>query len=135
MIKLLLLIGVIYLLLYPLESEKYVNIYHNKKNKECCLVEKIIHDGVKYDYKVLKGEECHLDKIKANNTHNLLIVGQPGWPDNKQCRNKKQSNNSESILGSCRRFNFECKDFITKAECNKFHNMEWNSVPCNIPIN
>ena len=88
------------------------------EEKNCCkITKKINEDETKfiYNYEILNS--CDTDKIKDDNFSQTFIEGVNGW-SNKYC------NEDNKILGSCKRINFECKDFSRKDECEKF-SMEW----------
>ena len=96
--------------------------YFNEKN--CCLVTKHFDkENNKFEYKYEKKNKC---KVQNNNMQNFFIEGINGW-DNKKC--KKPDLNDDDYLGSCRRINFECKDFVTRKECEKY-DMEWSDKTC-----
>ena len=59
----------------------------------------------------------------------LFIEGINGW-DNKNC--KVQSVKDVDPLGSCRLYNFECRDFLTRKQCLKY-GMEWSDRTCQTP--
>ena len=135
----LLILLIIYFIYYYKETFSNIDGYNNNisiyapiyKNNKCCLVKKKIKDAEWiYHYKKLSGTKCNIDNNLSNNNQNLFIVGQSDWKSNKYCSNTK---NKEPIIGSCRNINFECKDFITKKECDKFK-MRWSDVPCHQPI-
>lgn len=113
----------------------------NNNNINCCLVSKDLNN-LKYNYKKLSNDECDINLYNINHERQLLFDGVNNWSNN-YCSN----NLDEQILGSCRRDNFECVDFIDKNTCNKFNNgialppikeknrkLEWNKEICNLSV-
>lgn len=113
---------------------KIVTTYKNPHvHKNCCMVKKIFNkEKNKFEYKYEKLDTCHHNMIPAiNHNHaNLFIDGVNGW-DNEKCRLPDESKDKD-YLGSCRRINFECKDFVTQSQCKKY-NMEWSDKTCTDP--
>tara|TARA_B100001287_G_C22653238_1_gene516297 strand:+ start:757 stop:1299 length:543 start_codon:yes stop_codon:yes gene_type:complete len=113
---------------------KVVTTYKNPHmHKNCCLVEKKFNekkDRFEYTYKKL--DKCNysiVNPLKYNHV-NLFIDGVNGWK-NSMCRKPDESKDKE-FLGSCKRINFECKDFMFPSQCKKF-GMEWSDKTCNTP--
>jgi len=109
------------------DINKDINTSYIKSNR-CCLIKKKLDNGkFTYDYTPLKNEECDINLYELDQNNELLFDGINNW-SNEYC-----SNNIDSqILGSCRRINFECKDFIIKENCQKYPNkMKWNKKTCN----
>ncbi len=117
---------------------------HFIKSDKCCLVsKKYDQDGFSYTYKPLYNNDCNINLYELDQNNKLLFDGQDLW-DNKFCEN----NLNDNILGSCRRHNWECFDFITKEKCAnlakndrgngflKFNknpnviNLKWNKGTC-----
>jgi hypothetical protein len=81
-------------------------------SNKCCLVQKNFIDGkFSYKYTPLKNEKCNINLYEIDNNNKLLFDNINEW-NNGNC------NNNTKILGSCRRANNECIDFVTKLECN-----------------
>lgn len=103
------------------------------KEKKCCLVKKVFNekkDKFEYTYKPMK--ECNIHDQKNNHNEALFIDGVNGWKHD-MCR-KPNDIVDKDYLGSCKRINFECKDFVTKSDCKKF-NMEWSDKTCQTRYN
>ncbi len=76
-------------------------------NNNCCLVQKEFNNGeFSYKYTPLKNDQCNINLYELNNNNTLLF----GKVDCKK---------TNKILGSCRKANMECIDFITENDCNK----------------
>ena len=110
-------------------------------NINCCLVSKDLNN-FKYNYQKLSNDECDINLYNINHERQLLFDNVNNWSNN-YCSN----NLDDQILGSCRRDNFECVDFIDKNTCDNFNNgiklsqmkekntkVEWNKEICNIPV-
>ena len=119
------------------------NLYSSSSvnNINCCLVSKDLNN-FKYNYQKLSNDECDINLYNINHERQLLFDNVNNWSNN-YCSN----NLDEQILGSCRRDNFECVDFIDKNTCNSFNNgialpimkekntkLEWNKEICNLPV-
>jgi|SaaInlStandDraft_7_1057024.scaffolds.fasta_scaffold86103_1 hypothetical protein len=101
------------------------------KEKNCCLVtKKFNQDKDTFEYIYQKKENCNLNDVKSNSKQALFIDGINGWSNNN-CRPPNDLIDRD-YLGSCKRINFECKDFVTKSDCNKF-DMEWSDKTCHAP--
>ena len=100
-------------------------VYHD--NIKCCKVSKIRNkDKWSYQYQVLDRDNCK--KEVTNNNQAILYPGTSYWDTNDRCI---EPNNEESkYLGSCRRFNFECIDFIPEKACNEIPNTRWSTKTC-----
>ena len=102
--------------------------YFNEKN--CCLVSKVFNkDKERYEYKFDKKDKCKITDATNNNMQHLFIDGVDGW-NNKNC--KPIEPKDKDPLGSCRIYNFECRDFLTQGQCSKY-NMEWSDKTCQTP--
>ena len=102
--------------------------YFTEKN--CCLVSKIFNKNKdKFEYVFEKKDTCKITDATNNNSHHLFIDGIDGW-DNKKC--KVPSIKDDNPIGSCRHYNFECRDFLTRSQCSKY-NMEWSDRTCHNP--
>ena len=98
----------------------YSNI--NESNK-CCEIKKIIltNNNFAYDYKV--NDDCRRD-YNSNFRHifeNEIIDNKPFTLD--------KCSNENNLVGSCRRIGFECMDFVTPEDCNKYK-MKWSDKTC-----
>ena len=118
-------------------DDSYGNIITTNKNphehKNCCMVKKVFNPSKnEFVYEYEKLDKCHLNMIPAIklNQMNLFIDGVNGW-NNKKCK-KPDERVDKEYLGSCRRINFECKDFVTPTQCKKY-NMEWSDKTCATP--
>lgn len=99
------------------------------KEKDCCLVSKKFNKKKdQFEYVYEKKKECKLTDA-SNNNQTLFIHGINGW-NNKKC--KKPDIKDDDYLGSCKRINFECKDFVTRSVCKKY-GMEWSDKTCHTP--
>ena len=128
-------------LFIPLSNDGHVSINNsvgktisNKKDyfteKNCCLVSKIFNkDKEKFEYVFEKKDTCKITDASNNNMQHLFIDGIDGWNNNK-C--KVPSIKDDDPLGSCRIYNFECRDFLTRSQCSKY-NMEWSDRTCHNP--
>jgi hypothetical protein len=134
-----LLILIIILLIYLFLSKKCFNIsnidnFESTNTKSCCLMKKeyaFSKDGLykgyfKYNYTKLKDNDCDYNKHIQNSNQQLFIDGENGW-DNNMCDN----NNTD--VGSCRRGNRECVDFLKKKDCDKYY-MDYSNNTCHNAI-
>jgi hypothetical protein len=138
-----------------IESNNEINnneINNNKQNninqKKCCLVSKVLNRDnnnigqFKYNFIKLENEQCNLDLYNLDNNNQLLFDGENNWTNNN-CINDNITQN----IGSCRRNNFECVDFIDKNICENMINknnkletgiqnqiMEWSLLTCYDPV-
>lgn len=104
--------------------EKYQN-YQSlmNKNDQCCLIEKKLNkDGFYYKY---SSSNCDINKILEHDK--MKLISSDKMP-------MDMCNSNSSNLGSCRKSNHECIDFISKKNCSKVDNMIWSKLPCNMPI-
>ncbi len=84
-------------------------------NNNCCLVQKEFNDGnFTYKYTPFKNEKCNIELYELDHNNKLLFDNVNNW-NNKYC------NNNHNILGSCRKSNMECVDFITESDCNSIN--------------
>jgi hypothetical protein len=101
-----------------------------------------------YTYNKLSDEMCDASIYNLDSNKMLLIEGENNW-SNEMCTLETQSisnlgwkssalprSNQTSNLGSCRRANKECVDFVDKQFCDKYmkDGMMWSDQPCNMPI-
>ena len=117
---------------YKLNPKKYSSILFSSanKNNNCCLVTNKFNDKTKkfeYDYKKIKN--CKLQDQHYSLNQNLFVHGEDDW-DNKYCKK------NNDYLGSCKIANFECKDFMSKKDCNKLSktDMKWFKDTCHKPF-
>jgi hypothetical protein len=105
--------------------------FESANHKNCCLVKKEYVENnnnlsggeFKYSFTKLKCNDNLNEKLLIQNSNQqLLIDGVNGW-SNINC---SETNN---ILGSCRRSNFECIDFVSKEFCDKY-NMKFANKTC-----
>ena len=128
------LLILVILLVYLFISKNCFNTVDNFDNldnkKNCCLIKKeyaLSKDGLykgdfKYKYTKLQDNNCNYDNHSQNSNQQLFIDGENEW-DNKMC----QDNNTE--VGSCRRGNRECVDFLKKKDCDKYY-MDFSNKTC-----
>tara|TARA_Y100000385_G_C13068529_1_gene627879 strand:+ start:224 stop:814 length:591 start_codon:yes stop_codon:yes gene_type:complete len=94
------------------------------KQKNCCLVTKKL-DKKKgrfyYDYKKLKPCDCNPEKHIQINNKSILFSSNDFT--NQFCKAKY------SRLGSCRKLNHECIEFVVKDQCPK-KDMDWSPLTC-----
>jgi len=108
------------MLLFFKISETFNPLPANENNKanNCCLVSKEFVDN-EFKYKYEEKEDCDLNKYNLNSNQTLI---------NNTCNNIKDK------IGSCRRSNFECIDFVDKDFCDKYNNMQWYNKTCHSMI-
>jgi len=115
-----------------LNKENFVAMsIQNSIGKNCCLVNKVFDEkknNFVYQYKKLNS--CKSNDLRNTHMHNIFIDNVNNW-SNSNCQ---QPETNKEILGSCKNVNFECKDFMTKEECQKF-NMEWYKDSCQAKYN
>ena len=113
---------------------KIVTTYKNPHmHKNCCMVKKVYNKKKDdFEYQYTKLDSCNHNMIPAIKHHqmNLFIDGVNGW-NNEMCRKPDDSKDKE-YLGSCKKINFECKDFMTPSQCKKY-GMEWSDKTCMTP--
>lgn len=99
------------------------------KNAKCCLVEKEIGKDNKYYYKYTKqtGYDCDPNLVYSPLNKKELF-------QQKDKSIKNFCSKEHLKIGSCKRLNFECSEFINKKTCDKFSNMEWFPDTCEIMI-
>ena len=126
---------------FPLANDGHVSIndsigntISDKKDyfteKNCCLVSKVFNkDKDKFEYIFEKRNNCKITDATNNNMQHLFIDGIDGW-DNKNC--KTPSITDDNPIGSCRIYNFECRDVLTRNKCLKY-GMEWSDRTCQTP--
>lgn len=112
------------------KDTKY-NIFNDLSNslkRNCCLVSKKFdkkNQRFYYDYKKLKPSICNPENHVLENNKSILFSSND-FSENF-CKAK------HSLLGSCRRLNFECNDFVMRKDCPK-EIMDWNPLPCEYNI-
>ena len=132
-----LLIVVIILLIYLFFGKKCFNIMDNidtfdnsVKQKQCCLIKKeyapdsnsMYKGDFKYKYQKLYDNSCNINLYDQDSNQQLFIDGENDW-DNKLCTDQNIK------VGSCRRNNKECVDFLQKKDCDKYY-MNWYNKSC-----
>ena len=129
---------IIFLLIIVFRSnntiEKMAYIYPDNNISSCCLIKnKYIYDDTnpdggnfKYTFDILNNNECNYNINESNDKHQLYISEINNWSNDK-CNNK--------IIGSCRRFNKECIDFVENDYCKNYKDMVWSNKTCNDPLN
>jgi hypothetical protein len=120
------LILILIILYYCSTIEPFqVNI---NNNKNCCVIRKQrIGADLVYTYnKSIYCDNYHtniLRTIKEGDISN----GKPFTMD--KCTPSPK--NKSDILGSCRKHNFECVEFLTKSDCKKYPGLVWSEKTCN----
>ena len=107
--------------------DKYDNIYSSKK---CCTISKkvIPNNFIEYEYKINSGESC-----PRNYNNNMRTIFSDEIVDDDTFDIENCNPNNE-IFGSCRTMGaFECLDFVTKNECDKY-GMVWSKETCSRPL-
>lgn len=123
-----------------IDKENFINTnsyrpfdFINNIGKKCCRISKVWNmdskfldkDFKKYKYQI--SNSC--DPVYNSNFRTIqegeIIDGKPF--DINMCNEGLQ-------LGSCRKQGFECLDFMTLQECNKYSTMRWNPKTCNYKI-
>lgn len=117
--------------------EKMDNVYFlNKNETKCCTIDKKFNEnGFYYDY--TKTDCKNKDNVKefTNQINSSRLLTNDEYPYNlcKLSDSNKLINTDPVKLGSCRRVDRECIDFVNKQTCDKY-NMRWEPVTCNTPI-
>jgi len=134
-----------------ISSSKSTDLYKNIdpiNHKKCCLVSKVLNRDennigqFKYNFIKMENDKCNLDLYNLDNNNQLLFDGENNW-SNDNCINDNINQN----IGSCRRNNFECVDFIDKNICENMinkntklatvtnnYNLEWSLLTCYDPL-
>ena len=93
---------------YKLKDVLNVTDLQELELKKCCLVSKELdRDKKTFVYKYKKLDNCNLSDLNSSNNKEINFE--------KKC----------GKLGTCRNYNNECKEFMTKEECDKF-GMTWD---------
>jgi len=128
---------IIFLLIIVFKSnniiEKMAYIYSDNNITSCCLIKKkYIYDetnpnggNFKYTFDILDNNKCDYNSIESNDKQQLYVSGINNWSNDK-CNN--------NIIGSCRRFNKECIDFVDNDYCKNYKDMVWSNKTCQDPI-
>lgn len=91
-------------------------------SSNCCLVQKEFSEGnFNYKYTPLKNEYCNINLYELDQNNQLLFDNINNW-NNNNCNNKSK------VLGSCRKTNMECIDFITKNDCENIKKNNRNEL-------
>lgn len=99
---------------YSYDKPKISNLMLSNK---CCLIKKEFIEGkFSYNFNVLNDDACNLDLYELDQNNVLLFDGINGWSNNYCVK-------SNNILGSCRRSNMECIDFVTKGDCDNINQL------------
>jgi hypothetical protein len=123
----LLIIGIIlYVIFFCNTVEKLEDLSNHSnvnESKKCCKVEKVVLPNNTFGYKYNIKENCN--NIYNSNIRNIfeneIIDNKPFTLDN--------CNSSSNLFGSCRKNGFECVDFITPEDCNKYK-LQWSKDTC-----
>jgi len=120
------LILILIILYYCSTIEPFqVNI---NNNKNCCVIRKQrIGADLVYTYN---------KSIYCDNYHtNILRTIKEGDISNGKSFTMDKCNplpkDKSDILGSCRKHNFECVEFLTKSDCKKYPGLVWSEKTCN----
>lgn len=110
---------VLFIIIYILtdKNEYYSDIYDT--SKKCCFVEQKVGKNNKFYYSYSK-KKCRPNFIGSNSNYSLIS---PDQVKLKSCNLKNKK------LGSCRNDSRECKNFMTKENCDKY-GMRWSKEPC-----
>ncbi len=104
-------------------------------SSNCCLVQKEFNEGnFNYKYTPLKNDFCNINLYELDHNNKLLFDNVNNW-NNNNCKN------NSTVLGSCRKTNMECIDFVTEDECKNIkksakndligNNTIWSNKTCN----
>lgn len=107
--------------------DKYENLYSNKK---CCTISKKVvpNNFIEYEYQINKGISC-----PRNYNNNMRTIFSNEMVDGEEF-DMNNCNPDNEIFGSCRTMGaFECLDFVTKNECDKYE-MVWSKETCSRPL-
>ena len=109
-------------------NDTFDYIYNMDK---CCIINKELDkNGFYYSYNIS-------DKCSSRFDNTSRCIKENENVDNipfslKDCTDEKK------LFGSCRRIGFECIDFMTEQDCDKYVNMIWSEKTCqdklNIPL-
>ena len=91
--------------------------------KKCCKVKKVVLPNNTFGYEYNIKENCNntYNSNIRNIFENEIINNKPFTLDN--------CNSSSKLFGSCRKIGFECVDFITPEDCNKYK-LQWSKDTC-----
>lgn len=98
-----------------LDKFTFVNDTLGKK----CVIKKIVNDN-QFSYTYSITDNCD------NSSNNTRIIKENDIIDGKPFQ---LADCNESKFGSCRKRGFECVDFMTSEDCNKY-NMLWSKQTC-----
>ena len=135
MIKLFIIVIVLFTIINCFE--KMDNIYFLDMNEtKCCTVDnKFNENGFYYDY--TKTDCKNKDDVKnfSNQINSSRLLTNDKYPYNlcELAESNKLLDSNPIKLGSCRRGDRECFDFVNKQTCDKY-GMRWEPVTCNTPI-
>lgn len=123
----LLIIGIIlYVIFFCNTVEKLEDLSNHSnvnESKKCCEVKKVVLPNNTFGYEYNIKENCN--NIYNSNIRNIfeneIINNKPFTLDN--------CNSSSNLFGSCRKIGFECVDFITPEDCNKYK-LKWSKDTC-----
>ncbi len=106
------------------QKEKFSDIFYPiYKSDKCCIInKKLDENGFYYNYTISDMCDTRFDNTSRCIKDKELI-------DSKQF-DLNECNKKNNIFGSCRKIGFECIDFITEKDCNKY-NMLWSQRTCN----
>lgn len=123
----LLIIGIILYVIFfcnTVEKLKDLSNYSNvNESKKCCEVKKVVLPNNTFGYEYNIKENCNntYNSNIRNIFENEIINNKPFTLDN--------CNSSSNLFGSCRKIGFECVDFITPEDCNKYK-LKWSKDTC-----
>lgn len=131
MIKFIMYISILIILYYcVLRVQEHFQVELNN-NKNCCVIRKQ-RLGAVFNYTYNPSQYCdyYHDNFLRTIKEDDSIAGVPF--DMEDCEEPEEG---EEKFGSCRLMGgFECVDFVTKEECDKYPVMKWNTVSCNNQI-
>lgn len=97
-------------------TDNLLNSSNLLDSSNCCLVQKEFNDGnFSYKYTPLKNDQCNINNYELDHNNQLLFDKVNGW-NNDNCKK------DNTILGSCRKADMECIDFISETDCNNITN-------------
>lgn len=123
----LLIIGIIlYVIFFCNTIEKLEDLSNHSnvnESKKCCEVKKVVLPNNTFGYEYNIKENCNntYNSNIRNIFENEIIDNKPFILDN--------CNSSSNLFGSCRKIGFECVDFITPEDCNKYK-LQWSKDTC-----
>lgn len=123
----LLIIGIVlYVIFFCNTVEKLEDLSNHSninESKKCCQVKKVVLPNNTFGYEYNIKENCN--NIYNSNIRNIF--------ENETIDNKPftldKCESSSNLFGSCRKIGFECMDFITQKDCDKYK-LKWSDKTC-----